>query len=51
MFMAFLAWMTLRAWRDRECGCLALETFVGQRAWEEIFPFLEDLWNAGKKNR
>ncbi|CAM9913305.1 unnamed protein product, partial [Ectocarpus fasciculatus] len=36
-----------RAWRDRECGCLALEAFISQRSWDEIFPFLEELWHAG----
>lgn len=37
---------TSGAWRDRECGCLALESFIGNKSWNDIFPFLDDLWNS-----
>jgi hypothetical protein len=37
----------LRAWRDRETGCSALEMFISQRPWNEIIPHLPALWVAG----
>jgi hypothetical protein len=36
-------------WRDREASCLALESFIPQRTWAKIRPYLEILWEAGMR--
>ena len=37
----------LRSWKDREAACLALEAFISQRKWTELFPYISRLWQAG----
>lgn len=36
-------------WRDREASCLALESFIPQRTWTKIRPYLEVLWEGGMR--